>query len=57
MRACRLCNGKQNEWAGACYSADGQWLFANIQGSPTAPLPGLTLAIRPITGDWGSGLL
>ena len=22
---------RQNEWAGACYSPDGQWLFVNIQ--------------------------
>lgn len=50
-------NGRQNEWAGACYSADGQWLFANIQGSASAPLPGLTFAIRPISGDWGPGPL
>lgn len=50
-------NGKQNEWAGACYSADGQWLFANIQGSPTLAAPGLTFAIRPISGNWGGGPL
>jgi uncharacterized protein len=50
-------NGKQNEWAGACYSADGQWLFANCQGSPTAAAPGLTYAIRPIGGNWGAGPL
>jgi secreted PhoX family phosphatase len=38
----------RNEWAGACYSPDGQWLFANIQ------TPGITFAI---TGPWGSGPL
>jgi secreted PhoX family phosphatase len=31
------------EWAGACFSPDGQWLFANIQ------TPGVTFAI---TGPW-----
>ncbi len=35
---------RQNEWAGACYSPDGQWLFVNIQ------TPGVTFAI---TGPWG----
>jgi hypothetical protein len=44
-------NQVQNEWAGACYSPDGQWLFANIQ------TPGITFAIRPISGDWGRGPL
>jgi secreted PhoX family phosphatase len=39
---------RQNEWAGACYSPDGQWLFANIQ------TPGVTFAI---TGPWGGGPL
>ena len=33
------------EWAGASFSPDGQWLFANIQ------TPGITLAI---TGPWKS---
>ncbi|MEM6690520.1 MAG: alkaline phosphatase PhoX, partial [Planctomycetota bacterium] len=33
------------EWAGATFSADGDWLFANIQ------TPGMTLAI---TGPWDS---
>ncbi|MDX1556848.1 MAG: DUF839 domain-containing protein, partial [Xanthomonadales bacterium] len=32
-----------SEWAGACFSADGQWLFANIYK------PGITVAI---TGPW-----
>ena len=36
-------NMKQNEWAGAVFSPDGKWLFANIQ------TPGVTLAI---TGPW-----
>jgi len=36
------------EWAGACYSPDGQWLFANLFN------PGATLAI---TGPWGAGPL
>jgi uncharacterized protein len=39
---------RQNEWAGACYSPNGQWLFANIQ------TPGVTFAI---TGPWGAGPL
>ena len=39
---------RQNEWAGACYSPDGRWLFANIQ------TPGVTFAI---TGPWGKGPL
>lgn len=37
-----------SEWAGACYSPDGTWLFANIQS------PGITFAI---TGPWKSGAL
>jgi secreted PhoX family phosphatase len=39
---------RQSEWAGACYSPDGRWLFANIQ------TPGVTFAI---TGPWGNGPL
>jgi secreted PhoX family phosphatase len=34
---------RQNEWAGACFSPDGDWLFVNIQ------TPGVTFAI---TGPW-----
>jgi secreted PhoX family phosphatase len=37
-----------SEWAGACYSPDGDWLFANIQS------PGVTVAI---TGPWKKGAL
>jgi len=37
-----------SEWAGACYSPDGRWLFVNIQS------PGITFAI---TGPWKSGTL
>ena len=37
-----------SEWAGATFSADGQWLFVNIY------YPGITLAI---TGPWQEGLL
>ncbi len=33
------------EWAGSCFSPDGQWLFVNIYN------PGITLAI---TGPWDS---
>lgn len=36
-------NFRGAEWAGACFSADGRWLFANIQS------PGITVAI---TGPW-----
>lgn len=36
------------EWAGACFSADGRWLFANIYS------PGFSVAI---TGPWASGPL
>ena len=36
---------RQNEWAGACYSPDGEWLFVNIQ------TPGVTFAI---TGPWSA---
>jgi secreted PhoX family phosphatase len=36
------------EWAGACFSPDGQWLFANIY------TPGFTVAI---TGPWQDGLV
>jgi hypothetical protein len=39
---------RQSEWAGACYSPDGTWLFANLQS------PGITFAI---TGPWGRGPL
>jgi secreted PhoX family phosphatase len=39
---------RSSEWAGACYSPDGKWLFANIQS------PGITFAI---TGPWASGAL
>ena len=39
---------RQNEWAGACYSPDGKWLFVNIQ------TPGMTFAIK---GPWGQGPL
>jgi uncharacterized protein len=37
-----------NEFAGACYSPDGKWLFVNVQS------PGVTYAI---TGPWGQGAL
>ena len=37
-----------SEWAGATYSLDGNWLFANLQS------PGITLAI---TGPWSTGPL
>lgn len=36
------------EWAGATYSKDGKWLFANLQS------PGITFAI---TGPWKNGSL
>jgi uncharacterized protein len=36
------------EWAGACFSPDGHWLFANIYR------PGFTVAI---TGPWRDGLI
>jgi len=36
------------EWAGACYSRDGRWLFANVFR------PGFSVAI---TGPWRSGLI
>lgn len=36
------------EWAGACFSPDGKWLFANIYS------PGYTVAI---TGPWKHGLI
>jgi hypothetical protein len=36
------------DWCGACFSADGKWLFANIQG------PGFSVAI---TGPWENGSL
>ncbi len=41
-------NYARNEWAGACYSPDGKWLFVNIQ------TPGITFAI---TGPWALGPL
>ncbi len=36
------------EWAGACFSPDGRWLFANVYS------PGFTVAI---TGPWRPGLV
>ena len=33
----------ESEWAGACFSGDGKWMFVNIYN------PGITLAI---TGPW-----
>lgn len=36
---------RTKEWAGACFSPDGEWMFVNIQS------PGITLAI---TGPWNS---
>ena len=38
----------KSEWAGVCFSADGQWMFANIYS------PGVTVAI---TGPWHKGLV
>jgi hypothetical protein len=37
-----------NEFAGATFSSNGQWLFVNVQ------TPGITFAI---TGPWGKGTL
>lgn len=37
---------RDSEWAGACFSPDGKWLFANLQ------VPGFTVAI---TGPWSAG--
>lgn len=36
------------EWAGACFSPDGRWLFANVYA------PGFSVAI---TGPWRAGLI
>jgi len=36
---------RKSEWAGVCFSADGNWMFANIYS------PGITVAI---TGPWDS---
>lgn len=41
-------NFRTAEWAGACFSPDGRWLFANIYS------PGFTVAI---TGPWREGLI
>lgn len=41
-------NFSGSEFAGACYSPDGRWLFVNVQS------PGITFAI---TGPWKSGAL
>jgi secreted PhoX family phosphatase len=38
----------KSEWAGVCFSPDGQWMFANIYG------PGLSCAI---TGPWVDGFI
>src|SRR3546814_20363856 len=37
---------RTEEWAGACFSPDGRWLFANIYR------PGFSVAI---TGPWQTG--
>lgn len=37
-----------SEFAGACWSPDGKWLFVNIQGNATT---------YAITGPWANGLL
>ena len=37
-----------SEFAGACYSPDGDWLFVNVQS------PGITFAI---SGPWQTGAL
>lgn len=44
------------EWAGACWSPDGQYLFVNTQGETTEPgaIPGRTYAIW---GPWTRGAL
>ena len=39
---------RDSEWAGACFSPDGKWMFANVQS------PGFTVAI---TGPWKEGLI
>lgn len=39
---------RSEEWAGACFSPDGRWLFANIYR------PGFSVAI---TGPWQQGLI
>ena len=39
---------REAEWAGACFSPDGRWLFANVYE------PGFTVAI---TGPWKPGLI
>lgn len=36
----------KSEWSGVCFSADGQWMFANLQ------VPGISFAI---TGPWQGG--
>jgi uncharacterized protein len=41
-------NFSGSEWAGACFSPDGHWLFANLQN------PGITFAI---SGPWKAGAL
>ncbi|MCR9295269.1 MAG: PhoX family protein [bacterium] len=38
---------RDSEWAGACFSEDGEWLFVNLQD------PGVTFAI---TGPWSAGV-
>ena len=39
---------RDSEFAGACFSPDGRWLFVNVQR------PGVTFAI---TGPWERGAL
>lgn len=39
---------RDEEWAGACFSPDGKWLFASLYS------PGFTVAI---TGPWKDGLI
>lgn len=45
-----------SEFAGACWSLDGQVLFVNVFGNAT-PSSGMTCAIYPPPTGWGSRLL
>lgn len=45
-----------SEFAGACWSPDGQVLFVNVFGDAT-PDSGMTCAIYPPGGGWGTALL
>ncbi len=46
-----------SEFAGACFSPDGKYLFVNQQGSTSASFTGALAETFAITGPWAQGVL